>query len=184
VNEIAEPKLVAQPDARPSFGPGGGRTRDDYGTPPALLARLSEEFGPFDTDPCPFPRPPGFDGLSVTWGRFVFVNPPYGRQVPFWLAKALAEIAAGRTETAVFLLFARTDTAWYNDLILPFAHEVRFLRGRLTFLGADGPAPYPSMIVVFRNGPRIAGAMPVLGSYLRPDEHDPADDTPSLEEVW
>jgi hypothetical protein len=141
--------LTSADAAAPSRGPGGGRTRDDYGTPYGLLADLALEFS-FDFDPCPYPRPPGFDGLRVPWGRRAFVNPPYGRMVPRFLDKAIFEIRAGRCDLAVFLLFARTDTEWFHRLVLPYA-ELRWLRGRLSFLGAKGPAPYPSLLAILRS---------------------------------
>ncbi len=36
-------------------------------TPPDLLKLLNDEFK-FDFDPCPFPIPEGFDGLTCEWG--------------------------------------------------------------------------------------------------------------------
>lgn len=53
----------------------------------------------------------------------------------------------------VMLIPARTDTKMFHDFILGKA-EIRFIRGRLNF-EVDGekskdPAPFPSMIVVFR----------------------------------
>jgi len=36
-----------------------------------------------------------------------------------------------------------------HDYVLPYAREIRFVRGRLIFEGAKHPAPFPSMIVVF-----------------------------------
>ena len=33
-------------------------------TPPVLKAQLQAEFN-FDFDPCPFPKPEGFDGLKI-----------------------------------------------------------------------------------------------------------------------
>jgi site-specific DNA-methyltransferase (adenine-specific) len=73
----------------------------------------------------------------------VFVNPPYGPGIRKWLERA------GEADLAVFLLPARVDTRWFHDLVLPHAREIRFIRGRLKFVGAKHPAPFPSMIVVF-----------------------------------
>lgn len=44
--------------------------------PPDLFRPLQKEFN-FDFDPCPFPRPEGFDGLEVNWGKSNWVNPPF-----------------------------------------------------------------------------------------------------------
>src|SRR5579863_1331970 len=46
-------------------------------TPPALYAELDAEFH-FDFDPCPYPLPEGFDGLTCDWGQRNYVNPPFG----------------------------------------------------------------------------------------------------------
>jgi hypothetical protein len=42
----------------------------------------------------------------------------------------------------------RTDTKWFHDYIYGHA-EIRFLKGRLKFVGAKNSAPFPSMIVIF-----------------------------------
>jgi site-specific DNA-methyltransferase (adenine-specific) len=47
------------------------------------------------------------------------------------------------------LLHARTDTRWFHDYIYRRA-EVRFVKGRLKFGGQIQPAPFPSMVVIFR----------------------------------
>ena len=77
-------------------------------TPPDLLARLEAEFGPFDFDPCPYPRPGGFDGLAVPWGRMSYVNPPFRRQDGLnrigptaWMWKAIEEAKQGRGSVLV-----------------------------------------------------------------------------------
>lgn len=122
----------------------------EWGTPPDLYAALDKEFA-FDFDPC---RPDSvWDGRAVSWtGRRVFCNPPYGRGVDQWLAKGPEAIVA------VFLLPARTDTAWFHDHAL-HATEIRFFRGRLRFsAGHVAPregwlgdaAPFPSMLVIYR----------------------------------
>jgi site-specific DNA-methyltransferase (adenine-specific) len=116
-----------------------------------LIRTLELEFGPFTLDPCPA-RPAseagmplfGTDGLHISWtGQRVFCNPPCGRHVGRWLAKAR------KADLAVFLLPARTDTRWWHEHALK-ADEIRFMRGRLRFNGAQTGAPFPSVLLVFR----------------------------------
>ena len=47
------------------------------------------------------------------------------------------------------LIPARTDTRWFHDYIYHKA-EIRFIRGRLKFNDGKSPAPFPSMVVIFR----------------------------------
>lgn len=49
----------------------------------------------------------------------------------------------------MLLVPARTDTSWWHDWIVPYATEVRFVRGRLKFGDAEASAPFPSAIVVY-----------------------------------
>jgi len=133
--------------------------RPDWETPPELIADLEREFGPFDLDPACWPhtaKAPKFytpedNGLAQPWFGKVFLNPPYGREISQWTAKAAEERA--RVEHIILLLPARTDTAWWHDHIIPNASEIRFLRGRVKFL-LDGEsrmsAPFPSAVVVMR----------------------------------
>ena len=90
------------------------------------------------------------DGLTRTWhkdtDKTIWLNPPYGRVIKQWVAKAALEAANGRT--VVCLVPARTDTAWWHDSCI--MHEVRFLRGRLKFGGSKNSAPFPSALVVMR----------------------------------
>ncbi len=80
-------------------------------------------------------------------GEIVYVNPPYGRELPKWIKKAYKESFNGAT--VVMLIPARTDTAYFHEYILHKA-EIRFLRGRIKFSGSENGAPFPSMIVVYR----------------------------------
>lgn len=70
-------------------------------SPPEMYAYLDAEFH-FDFDPCPNPRPDGFDGLSVEWGQRNYVNPPFTGGVGQWVKKAIAEQAKGKL--SVFIL--------------------------------------------------------------------------------
>ena len=78
-------------------------------TPPALMAELQQEFA-FDFDPCPFPKPESFDGLTADWGQSSYVNPPFGsiihegkkKGMTAWVKKAIAEHAKGKRVVMVY----------------------------------------------------------------------------------
>ena len=120
-------------------------TSVEWATPKGVYEALDAEFH-FDFDPCPLGGVE--DGLKKDWdGRRVFCNPPYGPTIGKWLER-------GREAAlAVFLLPARTDTHWFHDLVIPFATEIRFIRGRLKFGNSKSNAPFPSMIVVLAPPP-------------------------------
>lgn len=113
---------------------------DQWATPKEFYKTLNEEFG-FDFDPCPIN--PTFDGLSVAWGKRNYMNPPYGREIGKWVKKA------SENPMTICLLPARTDTRWFHDYIYGRA-EIRFIKGRLKFNDGPNPAPFPSMIVIFK----------------------------------
>jgi site-specific DNA-methyltransferase (adenine-specific) len=113
-----------------------------------VFEALDAEFH-FTLDPCAPPTRGWLagpdDGLEASWsGQRVFCNPPYQRgQIGRWLAKAR------EADLAVFLLPSRTGTPWFHDYALA-ADEIRFLRGRLRFSGAEVDAPFDSLLVIFR----------------------------------
>jgi hypothetical protein len=77
--------------------PGGNAPGAAILTPPSFYDALDREFH-FDFDPCPFPRPDGYDGTAVPWGRASYVNPPFGPPgFSRWVRKALEERARGNT---------------------------------------------------------------------------------------
>jgi len=147
----------------------GGGERDDWRTPPTLMADIYDRFK-LDFDPCPYPRPKGWDGLKGDWHGRAFVNPPYGKETGAWIQKALGELIAGRIEIAVFLIHARTDTRWFQDLVLEQAEELYFIRGRVAFVGPDGrgePSPFPSLIAVLK--PYVPTGFPKARSWVTRD---------------
>ena len=128
--------------------------RLDWGTPNEIFEPLDKEFG-FTLDPCATPEnakcekfyTPDDDGLSRSWAdEVVFMNPPYGREIGKWIKKAYEESCQS---VVVCLIPSRTDTAWWHDYCMK-ADEIRFLRGRVRFVGGSSSAPFPSAIVVFR----------------------------------
>ncbi|WP_028970140.1 DNA N-6-adenine-methyltransferase [Sphingomonas sp. URHD0057] len=78
-------------------------------TPLALYADLDAEFH-FDFDPCPFPLPEGFDGLTCEWGQSNYVNPPFGsithqgkkKGPTAWVRKAIEECRKGKRVVLVY----------------------------------------------------------------------------------
>ena len=110
------------------------------------------------------------NGLTGQWnlggkltfgGGWTWCNPPYGREVGKWVAKAWHEMKTGNS--SVLLLPARTDTRYFHGYIWDALSRgprhgvsVDFLKGRLKFEGAVNqktgkadPAPFPSMLVEF-----------------------------------
>ena len=142
---------------------GNSSTNQSWETPAALLETLYAVFGRFDLDPCA-PRKSrtrvkakvhltdADDGLSVPWHGLVFVNPPYGRTLAAWVAKAHREVAEGRAKTVVALLPARPDTAYWHDHVVSHA-AVYFLRGRLRFGEGTQSAPFPSALAIWGAAP-------------------------------
>lgn len=120
---------------------------DRWATPLALKQDLYNEFG-LNFDPCPLDGVTnGLAPLFCSWrDKRVFCNPPYGPGIADWIERGF------EAEIAVYLLPARTDVAWFHDLVLPYAAAIRFLRGRLKFGDATNSAPFPSMVVIFRHG--------------------------------
>jgi hypothetical protein len=92
------------------FHVGNGADGKHYWlTPPALYEELNGQFA-FDFDPCPYPLPDGFDGLTCEWGASNYVNPPFGSIVhegkkkgpTAWARKAIAEHAKGKSVVLVY----------------------------------------------------------------------------------
>ena len=78
-------------------------------TPDDVMKELNDEFN-FDFDPCPYPKPEDFDGLTNEWGKSNYVNPPFGsiihqskkKGATAWVRKAIAENEKGKDVVFVF----------------------------------------------------------------------------------
>lgn len=138
---------------------GNASVGQRWETPTELLEALYRVFQRFDLDPCA-PRKSRTrvkarvhftehdDGLALPWHGTVFVNPPYGRGLAAWVAKARREVDERRAKTVVALLPARPDTSYWHEHIAGRA-AVYFLRGRLRFSGVEQSAPFPSSLATW-----------------------------------
>jgi len=128
-----------------------------YSTPQAMYDKLNLEFS-FVTDLCAdesnakcvswLPRDLGLD-----WrGRGVgFLNPPFGREISHWLAKAVST-----RRKIVAVVPGRTNPPWWHDYVMKAA-EIRFVPRKVSFRSSDGHKGVPSwgvVVVVFRPGHR------------------------------
>jgi hypothetical protein len=119
-------------------------------TPPDLYRKLDEEFS-FDFDPCPYPLPKKFNGLTTEWGHTNFVNPPFskddvlgGAGATAFVRKAISEHQKGKTCVIVLPVFD------YVTMLLLAGAEIRPL-GRVPFREVDSGqvAPHPANIACF-----------------------------------
>lgn len=125
--------------------------RTDWETPDSVFKPLHEEFN-FTLDVCASAenaKVPRFlaknDDMIYSWANErCWMNPPYGREIVDWVRKA-----SFANTLVVGLLPARTDTAWWHEWVQGKA-EIRFVRGRIKFVGAKHSAPFPSAIVIWR----------------------------------
>ncbi len=152
---------------------------DDWPTPPAFVAALHAEFG-FVLDVCASTanhKAPAYyaldhtdptrrDGLAADWaadaarlGGAAWMNPPYGRFIGGWMAKAAAAARAGAV--VVTLVPVRADTAWWHEHVLATGAEVRYVRGRLTFGDAKNTAAFASAVVIYRPDDHVGVPGPV-----------------------
>ncbi len=110
---MSELDLQHQSQLHPSenkFHVGNGSDQKHYWlTPPDLYERLHAEFE-FTFDPCPFPLPDDFDGLTCEWGQSNYVNPPFGsimhegkkKGPTAWVRKAIIEWQKGKRVVLVY----------------------------------------------------------------------------------
>ncbi|QDP46737.1 MAG: putative adenine-specific methylase [Prokaryotic dsDNA virus sp.] len=107
----------------------------DWWTPPYIFEALDLEFDIDVASPVGgvswIPAKRYFtkwqDGLQQEWKGRVWCNPPYGRNTAQWLQKFVDH------DNGVALVFARTDTKWFHDIVVK-ADALVFMKGRVSFL--------------------------------------------------
>jgi hypothetical protein len=112
----APPKASSRPNRKNAERRPDDTTQDDKSddenrddpawlTPPEFLAELDREFNfTKGFDPCPYPRPEGFDGLTLGWPQSTYCNPPFrkkdaidGHGIAAFARKAIEENKLGKT---------------------------------------------------------------------------------------
>ena len=110
LQEIAPPHQTRGDPGANKFSRGNRANGLHYWiTPPDVYASLHAEFR-FTFDPCPWPLPPGFDGLTCAWGTSNYCNPPFGsiehqgkkKGPTAWVRKAIAEHRLGKRVVLVY----------------------------------------------------------------------------------
>ena len=127
----------------------------DWSTPQDFFNELKKEFN-FTLDPCATHENHKCDkyftlednGLHQDWsGNTVFMNPPYGNETGKWVEKAFKESKKG--STVVCIIAATTEASYWHDLIIPYATQIRFIRGKLEFDSVSDDTPSIHAVVVF-----------------------------------
>jgi hypothetical protein len=143
---------------------------DDYILMPPELHRLLKAVYHFsDLDPCPWPRPPGFDGLLIEWLDRTFINPPFtrkwGRKTAF-IRKAIEESQTGKV---IFGIISSTGGHAINLLLNADAKLARIgHKGRVAWIGIStgkptkGPSPTLFFILDGKSAERHPGR-PLFG---------------------
>jgi site-specific DNA-methyltransferase (adenine-specific) len=144
--------------------------KTDYETPDWLFKPLDDEFH-FDIDcaankenaKCDLYLTKRDNALDLRWWKIggyfcdnfkmtCWLNPPYSRDIGKWMKKAYQESLKGCI--VVCLISVSTSTKWWHEWVLK-AYEIRFIKGRIKFIGGKGTPSFDSCIVVFDENRKI-----------------------------
>lgn len=130
---------------------------EEWETPWPLFSECNQEFR-FTVDAAASPGNAKVEpywtvetnGLAQDWrGHRVWLNPPYGhRNLRDWMGKAWSESRHGAL--VVCLVPSHTGQKWWQESVAGKASEIRWLPGKVKFVGADSCAPFYSCIVIYR----------------------------------
>ncbi len=89
-------------------------------TPAHIIGKVIQLFGVIDLDPCSndgntpnvlatYHFTEDDNGLLQSWNGRIYINPPYGRELPLWTDKGLKEYRSGNILEAIFLIPSCTE---------------------------------------------------------------------------
>ena len=146
-------------------------SNDKWVVPKEILNHLGE----FDLDVyAPFNRPWDVapnnytiidDGLNQPWYGKVFCHPPDGKLTYSWLEKC------ARYGSCIALVYSKTDSAYFQSIIIKYASAALFFKGRVKFHYTDGSkadsAPLPSVLVAFdAKNAKVLESSGIEGSFI------------------
>jgi len=122
-------------------------------TPPDMMKELQRLYN-FDFDPCPHPRPEGFDGLETNWGKRNWVNPPFTGGVMKWVRKAMAERENGNMSVIILPIYQVRAVSVLDDTGAELLYA-----GKPRWLSLEDDEPNPA---------KLQDLQPCLYAILRP----------------
>lgn len=152
-------------------------------TPAEYIEKAREVLGAIDLDPATSERAQKTvqaaqyftakdDGLSREWHGRVWLNPPYHRELaPHFIAKLIAELAAGRVSEAIMLTNNSTDTEWFRSAA-DVCEAICFTTGRIHFEVPNGAPVLPTQGQAFfyfgGNAKGFVRTFKTIGLCVRP----------------
>lgn len=138
-----------------------GRSKQDYGTPRALIDAVEKRFGPLAWDLAATDEnakaakfiTPDQDSLSRCWSMLsgnMWLNPPFANIEPW--AKKCAETILDDSSRILLLTPASVGSEWFRGYVNGRA-LVLALSPRLTFEGCADPYPKDCIISVYGKPP-------------------------------
>lgn len=156
--------------------------KDEWGTPPPLFKQLDDEFH-FDIDAAATEQnalarkyfTKERNGLVHGWGAGnVFLNPPYSQgNIENFVIKAHIEGCLREPGTYIICLIpVASDTKWWHHSVM-LAKEIRFIKGRVKFIGYDDAGnavknspTFSSCICIFSHISERPSQVPIIGRTI------------------
>jgi len=122
-------------------------------TPPSMMMELQDKYQ-FDFDPCPHPRPEGFDGLIIDCKKRNWVNPPFTGGVIKWVRKAIAECEKGNMSVLILPIYQVRAISILDDAGAKIEYA-----GKPQWLALEDGEPNPA---------KVQDRQPCIYAVLRP----------------